>query len=169
MRSREACTQECNIHICTYAHAYTYRLQLKYGKKYIFYFLTDTFFALYWCLRVSIINYYKLLLFHNTSDITSLSCKHCTLPRYLTFMRIILLKCPAENAGNGISEILNSRIFWGEFPHPGPPYVEPPSALQLFFPVCVHLPNLMQCLWHHPLSCSIACHSPCSSLPTCIM
>ena len=36
-------------------------------------------------------------------------------------MRIILLKCPAENAGNGISEILNSRIFWGEFPHPDPP------------------------------------------------
>ena len=63
---------ECSIHICTYAHAYTYRLQLKYGKKYIFYFLTDTFFALYWCLRVSIINYYKLLLFHNTSGITGL-------------------------------------------------------------------------------------------------
>ena len=67
--------------MCTYAHAYTYRLQLKYGKKYIFYFLTDTFFALYWCLRVSIINYYKLLLFHNTSGITELFCKHCTLPR----------------------------------------------------------------------------------------
>lgn len=77
MRSREACVQECSIHICTYAHAYMYRLQLKYGKKY-----TDIFFALYsWCLCVSIINYYKLLLFHNTSGITGLFCKHCTLPR----------------------------------------------------------------------------------------
>ena len=44
-----------------------------------------------------------------------------------------LLKCPVDNAGNGISEPLNLKIFWRSMPPDGdPPYFGSPSDFQLF-------------------------------------
>ena len=40
----------------------------------------------------------------------------------LHFCRIIYWKCPAEKPGDGISEILNFKIFWGSMP-PDPPWI----------------------------------------------
>ena len=38
----------------------------------------------------------------------------------LSFCRIIYGKCPAEKPGDGISETLNFKLFWGNMP-PDPP------------------------------------------------
>ena len=59
---------------------------------------------------------------------------------------IFYWKCPAENAGNGISETLNWNIFLREHAH-RPPYIRSPSVLQRFFPVWVHVQNLTLRPW----------------------
>ena len=45
--------------------------------------------------------------------------KHCTLPITLFIYR----KCPTENSGNGSSDNLNLKIFWGRM-SPEPPSLE---------------------------------------------
>ena len=68
--------------------------------------------------------------------------EHCTLTTTLEVGKICsnhlhflsyLLKCPVDNAGNGISEPLNLKIFWRSMPPDGdPPYFGSPSDFQLF-------------------------------------
>ena len=68
--------------------------------------------------------------------------EHCTLTTTLEMGKICsnhlhflsyLLKCPVDNAGNGISEPLNLKIFWRSMPPDGdPPYFGSPSDFQLF-------------------------------------
>ena len=63
------------------------------------------------------------VLFHNSDGVTGLFfLKHCTLlPTTLEMGKIknwtyFYGKCPAKNAANGISVILNQKIFWGSMP-----------------------------------------------------
>ena len=68
--------------------------------------------------------------------------EHCTLTTTLEVGKICsnhlhflsyLLKCPVDNAGKGISEPLNLKIFWRSMPPDGdPPYFGSPSDFQLF-------------------------------------
>ena len=68
--------------------------------------------------------------------------EHCTLTTTLEMGKICsnhlhflsyLLKCPVDNAGNGVSEPLNLKIFWRSMPPDGdPPYFGSPSDFQLF-------------------------------------
>ena len=68
--------------------------------------------------------------------------EHCTLTTTLEVGKICsnhlhflsyLLKCPVDNAGNGISEPLNLKIFWRSMPpNCDPPYFGSPSDFQLF-------------------------------------
>ena len=84
--------------------------------------MTGIFFALYWCsLLVFLLS---SVLFHNSDGVTGpFFLKHCTLlPTTLEMGKInnwtyFYGKCPAENAGNGISDTL---IFWGNM-LPEPP------------------------------------------------
>ena len=46
------------------------------------------------------------------------------------FFLSYLLKCPVDNTGNGISEPINLKIFWGSMPQP--PYFGAPSVFYLF-------------------------------------
>ena len=84
--------------------------------------MTDTFFALYLCVCVSIsiiIIYYSMILMASHAIFFR---KHCTLPTTLEMGKnrqltsafscvLIYRKCPAENAGNGISKTLSLKIF----------------------------------------------------------
>ena len=56
----------------------------------------------------------------------------------LHFCRIIYWKCPAEKPGDGISETLNFKIFWGSMP-PDPPSCKRLRCLQTISLSCVHL------------------------------
>ena len=87
------------------------------------------------------------VLFHSSDGVTGLFfLKHCTLlPKTLKNGKVnswayFYGKCPAENAGNGISETLTEK-FSGEHAL-RPPWVRPPSVLQLFFPTYVNPQNL---------------------------
>ena len=103
-----------------------------FGKKHFFLSLigmTGTFFALFWCLCVtfSLSFYYSIIL---KGSMAFFSGKHCTLPTTLEMSeinnqllhfpairikcRLMCWKCPAENAGNGISKTLNLKNFLGE-------------------------------------------------------
>ena len=90
--------------------------------------MTGTFCALFWChcVNFSLSFYHSIIL---KGSMAFFSCKHCTLPTTLEMSeinnqllhfptmrikcRLMCWKCPAENAGNGISKTLNLKIFWG--------------------------------------------------------
>ena len=86
--------------------------------------MTGTFSALYWCLCViiSFTFYYSIILmaqlaFFPVNNAPSRLHKRGKVSNWAIFY----WKCPAENAGNGISETLNWNIFWGNMP------TEPPT------------------------------------------
>ena len=106
--------------------------KIPFSEKSIFFLsligMTGTFFALFWCLCVtfSLSFYYSIIL---KGSMAFFSGKHRNLPTTLETSeinnqllhfptiritcRLMCWKCPAENAGNGISETLNLKIFWG--------------------------------------------------------
>ena len=78
--------------------------------------------------------------------------EHCTLTTTLEMGKICsnhlhflsyLLKCPVDNAGNGVSEPLNLKIFWRSMPPDGdPPFFGSPSDFSPTFFLCVNLQTL---------------------------
>ena len=79
---------------------------------------------------------------HDGVTVLPLFREHCTLTTTLEMGKICsnhlhflsyLLKCPVDNAGNGVSEPLNLKIVWRSMPPDGdPPYFGSPSDFQLF-------------------------------------
>ena len=99
-------------------------------KLHTLYFLKKPFSSFYrddWYIFRSILvslcyYFFYVLLLHNSDGVTGLfSYIQCTLQTTqemgkLNNWTIFYWKCPAENAGNGISETLNWNIFWGKMP-----------------------------------------------------
>ena len=103
------------------------------------------------------------VLFHNSDGVTDLFfLKHCTLlPTTLEMGKIknwtyFYGKCPAKNAGNGISVILNLKNFLGEH-----------APIQLFFPAYVNPQNrTLHRPWTVPVKRLTRCRDSYVSSPT---
>ena len=81
--------------------------------------MTEKFFAWYSCLCEGQTSPPLLVTSSTRSLFYRLFRKHCTLPITLFIYR----KCPTENSGNGSSDTLNLKIFWGTM-SPEPPSLE---------------------------------------------
>ena len=81
--------------------------------------MTGTFSALYWCLCViiSFTFYYSIILMAQLAFFLVTNAPSRLHRRgKVSNWAIFYWKCPAENAGNGISETLNWNIFWRNMP-----------------------------------------------------
>ena len=94
--------------------------------------MTDNSFSFFFCVSISFI-----LLSFSKKCLSGMKHKKMCLPCNLTALSFIFAycKCPAENAGNGISGTLNLNIFWGNTP-------ETPNCLEHF--LCSNFSSLAE-------------------------
>ena len=85
--------------------------------------MTENFFALDWCLCVSVSFIFLLLhkrTVRNVGKKKKKKTKKCTLPYLLTAISVVFTsqKCPMENVENGISAAVDLKISGGKYRSP---------------------------------------------------